>query len=205
MADTKISALTELTSADTDDVLAIVDTSATETKKIQFSNLFPDASTTIKGKVELAIASETTTGTSATLAVTPDALSGSDYGKREVQINVINYVSDVTTGDGKGYFRIPATLNGYNLVSVYARFITAGSGAGTTDIQIANVTDSVDMLSTKITIDSGEADSATAATPAVIDTTKDDVATADLLRIDVDAVSGNTPKGLIVGLTFQLP
>lgn len=39
MADTKISALTELTSADNDDVLAIVDTSATATKKIQKSNL----------------------------------------------------------------------------------------------------------------------------------------------------------------------
>ncbi len=39
MADTKISNLTELTSADNNDVLPIVDTSATTTKKIQKSNL----------------------------------------------------------------------------------------------------------------------------------------------------------------------
>lgn len=39
MADTKISALTELTTADADDVLPVVDTSATTTKKMQRSNL----------------------------------------------------------------------------------------------------------------------------------------------------------------------
>lgn len=37
----------------------------------------PDASTTVKGIVELAIASEVDTGTSTTLAITPDALEGS--------------------------------------------------------------------------------------------------------------------------------
>jgi len=39
MATVKISALTELTTAATDDVIAIVDTSAGTTKKIQVSNL----------------------------------------------------------------------------------------------------------------------------------------------------------------------
>lgn len=112
--------------------------------------------------------------------------------------------TQLAIGDGVGYFTVPEELNGMNLVSVHARVVTAGT-TNTTDIQIANVTDSVDMLSTKITIDSGETGSDTAATPAVIDTTKDDVVTNDLLRIDIDALSTTKPKGLIMRLKFALP
>ena len=162
------------------------------------------ASDSVAGKVELATVSETNTGTDTGRAITPDGLAGSNFGIRYVQITCFEYATDVATGDGKGYLIIPAALNGMNLVSVHAKVITAGT-TGTTDIQIANVTDSVDMLSTKLTIDSGETGSDTAATAAVIDTTKDDVATNDLLRIDVDAKSTTAPKGLIVTLGFQLP
>ncbi len=67
------------------------------------------------------------------------------------------------------------------------------------------MTQAADMLTTKLTIDSGETDTSTAATAAVIDTANDDVATGDQIRIDVDAVSTTAAKGLIVELTFQLP
>lgn len=109
----------------------------------------------------------------------------------------------ITTGDGKAYWRVPDTLNGANLIKVAAH-VTTVSSSGTPTVQIANVTDSVDMLSTKITIDANEKDSSTATTPAVIDTTKDDVATADELRIDID-VAGTGAKGLIVEMQFQVP
>lgn len=122
----------------------------------------------------------------------------------ECSIYVVDGASSLTTGDGKYYFTVPPCINGMNLVSVHARVVTAGT-TNTTDIQIANVTDSTDMLSTKLTIDTGETGSDTAATAAVIDTTKDDVATNDLLRIDIDAVSTTAPKGLIVRLGFALP
>ncbi len=112
---------------------------------------------------------------------------------------------NLETGDGKGYFHVPADLNGFNLVEVHGQTIVAGTGAGTTDIQVANVTKAVDMLSTKITIDSTETGSHTAATPAVIDTTKDDVATNDLLRIDNDALTAVPAKGEIVTLGFRSP
>jgi hypothetical protein len=92
-------------------------------------------------------------------------------------------------------------LNGANLSSVYAKVITAGT-TGTTDIQIHNATDAQDMLSTKITIDSGETGSDTAAAAAVINTSYDDVATNDLLRIDIDAISTTAPKGLVIRLRF---
>jgi hypothetical protein len=112
--------------------------------------------------------------------------------------------TDAATGDGKAYIHIPPKLNGWNLVYVHALNVTAGT-TGTQDIQIANVTDVVDMLSTKITIDSTEKGSDTAATAPVIDTTKDDVATNDILRIDVDAVQTTKGKGTIVTLGFQAP
>ena len=112
--------------------------------------------------------------------------------------------ASVDTGTGKAYLHIPAELNGYNLVEVHAMVITAGT-TGTTDIQLHNINDAVDMLSTKITIDSGETGSDTAATPAVINTAADDVATNDVIRVDVDAISTTSPKGLIVTMGFQLP
>lgn len=151
---------------------------------------------------DLATATQINTGTDTLRVVTPDALAGSNLGIRYIQLLCVDFTADVTTGDGKHYCVIPPGLTGLNLVWVHARVITAGT-TNTTDIQIANVTDSVDMLSTKITIDSTETGSDTA-TPAVIDTTKDDVATYDLLRIDVDAVSTTKPKGLILTLGFQL-
>jgi len=40
---------------------------------------------------------------------------------------------------------------------------------------------------------------------AVIDNSNDDVASWDILRIDVDAVSTTAPKGLIVTMEFRLP
>lgn len=163
-----------------------------------------DASASSKGIVELATASETTTGTDATRAVTPDGLAGSEFGERAVQIAVVEWATDVATGDGKAYFHVDSRLAGMNLVDVHAEVITAGT-TGTTDIQIHNATQAADMLSTKLTVDSGETGSDTAAAAAVIDAANDDVAEHDLIRIDVDAVSTTAPKGLIVTLGFRLP
>jgi len=121
-----------------------------------------------------------------------------------VVIQVLDGTSYTSVGDGAAYFTIPEELNGMNLVGVHAAVITAGT-TNTTDIQIRNVTDSADMLSTKMTIDSGEMSTSTAATPAVIDTSHDDVVTNDLIAVDIDAVSTTPAKGLIVRLRFALP
>ena len=58
------------------------------------------------------------------------------------------------------------------------------------------------MLTTKISIDASEFTSYTAAAAPVIDTGNDDVATGDLIAIDVD-VAGTGAKGLGVILTFS--
>ena len=153
---------------------------------------------------DTASASDVNTGTNATKAVTSDALAGSNFGISYVQVVAVEYTTDTATGNGKAYFHIPPALNGMNLIYVHGEVITAGT-TGTTDIQIANETQANDMLSTKLTIDSGETGSDTAAAAAVIDTSNDHVATNDRLRIDIDAVSTTAAKGLIVTMGFQLP
>ena len=122
---------------------------------------------------------------------------------RAVYFQVIADDTALTVEDGKMYFTVPPLLNGMNLVDADAMVATA-STSGLPTIQIRNQTDSVDMLSTEITIDANEFASYTAATPPVIDDTKDDVVTGDVLRIDVDG-AGTGTKGLHVVLTFQLP
>jgi len=164
-----------------------------------------DASTTVKGKVELATTAETDTGTSTTTAITPDALAGSNFGKRTGTV-FLNSTTELTT-DNKAYFRIPASLNGMNLVAVSASVGTGASGSsssGTPTFTIKNVTDNQQMLSTSLTVDATEYTSATATTPAVINTTYDDVATDDLLEVAC-TTAGTGVTYASVSLTFQLP
>jgi hypothetical protein len=149
--------------------------------------------------------SEVNSGASTTKVISPDSLNDSNYGRKVVQIPCTDpNGSAISTGDGQGYFVIPPELNGMNMVDAQAALVGAVSTSGLPTVQIANQTDDVDMLTTKITIDANERSSYTAATASVIDTTKDDVATGDILRCDVD-VAGTGAKGLYVILTFQLP
>lgn len=136
--------------------------------------------------------------------VVAEALTSQHLRTRAAQMVVFDFSSNVETGNGQFYFHVSALLDGMDLVNVHAEVITAGT-TNTTDIQIHNVTDGVDMLSTKLTVDSGETGSDTADTPAAIDTDNDDVAQNDLLRIDVDQVSSTPPAGLIVTMEFRLP
>ncbi|MFA6972676.1 MAG: hypothetical protein WC208_14935 [Gallionella sp.] len=122
--------------------------------------------------------------------------------ERSVVLVAIDYTTNCSTGNNKAYFRVPDILAGMNLHSVAACCITAGT-TGTMTIQIRNVTRVVDMLTTEMTIDSAELDTLTAATPAVIDTTNDDVSEGDVLAVDIDTVHTVVAKGLLVSLTFK--
>jgi hypothetical protein len=109
------------------------------------------------------------------------------------------------TGDGFAYLLVPAGYNGLVLSGVRLAVADAGS-VGTTSVQIHNVTAAVDMLSTVVSIDTAETSSDTAATPPVIDTANDDVATNDLLRVDIDSVHSSVPAdGLFLQLEFSAP
>lgn len=121
-------------------------------------------------------------------------------GAPQFDIKVLTDYQTLSTGDGQFIFAIPLDLNGMNLTSV-AAYVTTVSSSGIPTIQIRNVTQAADMLTTKITIDASEFTSYTAATAAVIDTANDDVATGDLIAVDVD-VAGTGAKGLGVILGF---
>jgi hypothetical protein len=120
-----------------------------------------------------------------------------------VQLKIFDEATTVTTGDGKLIFMIPPELNGMNLVDADA-YVTTVSSSGLVSVQIRNVTDAVDMLSTVISVDSSEFTSYTAATPPVINTSTDDVVTGDLIAIDVDG-AGTGAKGLGINLAFEMP
>jgi len=162
------------------------------------------SSTTTAGKIEVATVAETDTGTDAARAVSPDGLAWSYAGTKSASVYTIDALTDLAVADGNAYITIPAALNGMNLVTVAANVITAGT-TGVSTIQVHNVTWAVNMLSTAMTIDSAETSTSTAATPPVIDTANDDVATGDVIRIDIDAISTTAPKWLIVNLEFRLP
>jgi hypothetical protein len=152
-----------------------------------------------------AVASDINTGTSTGKFMTPDAFAGSNAGIRYFPIG-LNGSTALTTSD-KFYFRVPAGLTGMNLVSVTGSVGTGAAGSsssGTPTFTVKNVTDNNQMLSTSLTIDANEYTSATAATPAVINASFDDVVTDDLIEIAC-TVAGTGTTYAVVTLGFQLP
>lgn len=164
----------------------------------------PNASEGAEGVVELATQAEVDTGTDANRAITPDTMAGSDLSIKYWSVPLFDHTEDMATGDGKAYFHIPPGLAGMNLVYVHGENITAGT-TGVNTVQVHNVTQAVNMLSTALTIDSTETGSDTAAAAAVIDAANDDVAVNDVIRADVDGIQTTPAKGYILTLGFQLP
>jgi len=160
------------------------------------------ATTTTPGKTELATTTEVNTGSDAGRVVTPDALAGSNLGERIVSVLLVEPGTDVAAATDVAMYSIPSSYDGMNLVEVHAEVKTAGT-TGVTTIDINK--NGTSMLSTKLTIDSGETGSDTAATAAVIDTAQDDVTSFDLITIDVDGISTTAPKGLVVTSIYRLP
>lgn len=133
-------------------------------------------------------------------------MKGTGVFKKPVVVHIPCFgpATNTATGDGKAMFEVPEELAGMNIAAVGAYVYTAGT-TGTTDIQIRNVTQTADTLSTKITIDSTEVSSRTAAAPAVINTSEDDLTLGDRLAIDVDAVHTTPAVGLTVWFRAELP
>jgi hypothetical protein len=116
----------------------------------------------------------------------------------KVSIEAIASTVDVTVLDGHAYIMIPPAMNGWSLSYANAGVITAGTTNPTT-IDIYNVTQAVDMLSTAISI----ASAATVGTAGTVKTNGDEiVSTNDILRVDGTTVSATPPKGLVVPLQF---
>jgi len=146
-----------------------------------------------------ATSSDINGGTDNDKYITPDALAGSNAFTKPVQQYCVEWGTELAVEDGVGYIEIPPECNGMNLISARARVGTAGV-TGNTTFDVFNVTDSVSMLSSAISIASG----ATSGT-GTVDMAHDDVATGDIIRIDCDGISTTPPKGLIINLAFRLP
>jgi hypothetical protein len=104
----------------------------------------------------------------------------------------------VLSTDDKSYFRVPNIMNGWTLSSVAAMCkVASTSGIPTFAIKKG----STSMLSTNLTIDSGENDSSNALTPAVIDASSNTVATGDQIEVACP-VSGTGVTYAVVELQF---
>ena len=129
-----------------------------------------------------------------------------DSAVETVSVRVFAVNASPAAGDGRSYYTVPASLNGFNLTSAHAAVYVA-STSGLVTVQIHNLDNAggaTDMLTTLTTIDANEYSSYTAATPHVVDAAKDNVATGNRLRIDVDGVGTGT-KGLDIILAFTGP
>jgi hypothetical protein len=117
-------------------------------------------------------------------------------------LNFVVKLSNATiiVGDGVIGIAIPASLNGFKLTAALARIHTRGT-TGTNTIQIRRVRGdtNADMLSTRITISGNNY----YATNGIINISNNDVATGDMIFVDVDTIASGSPKGLSVVLTFN--
>lgn len=126
------------------------------------------------------------------------------------QIKVFADDEEIETGNGAFIFAIPYDLDRSRLESCNI-YITTVSSSGLVTVMIRNVSEGFDMLLTPLTIDVGELNAETAATPAVIDDEMADefaypyrnntVFYTNQIAIDVDA-AGTGAMGLGVMLGF---
>lgn len=126
-------------------------------------------------------------------AVVTEAGKNARPGRKSFQFQPFAVGDTVTTGDGRVYYAVPAMINGSVITAVRADLLTASSsGAPNFDLTRIRSGTPVDILSTNLTVDQDETTSADATTPAVINTSNDDLQTGDLIRLDVDTAGTAT-------------
>lgn len=123
-----------------------------------------------------------------------DSGTNTIYPAKEILIPVFDSDEDCATGDGTMGIGIGSELNAWMIKNVRASVYTKGV-TGTMDIQIRRVRAgaTVDVLSTKVTV----GDEYTVA-DGVINAANDDLATGDLLFVDVDTTHTTPAKGLSI-------
>lgn len=168
------------------------------------TSLVSQATTSLAGKSELATSAEIDTGTDTGRTITPSGFANSDRGKRIVTLVLLDDETDnaVENGAGKFTWTVPEDVNGWKIFEAHASVEVAGT-TGVETIQIHNVTQAVDVLTTRITIDSTELTSYTAVTPPVVNTSNNTLTTGDKIRVDIDGVHTTPAKGLQVILSIR--
>lgn len=161
------------------------------------TDLVSASSLTLAGKVELATTAEINTGTDTTRAMPIDQYVASNRNVRYILYRVVEATTDTAVATTKGGdLEFPFTGT---ITEVGAYVDTAGTTNLTTvDINKAGTT----ILSTKITIDSTEKTSRTAATAPVISVSA--ITAGDLLTFDIDTVQTTAAKGLTLRIGIRM-
>lgn len=105
----------------------------------------------------------------------------------------------ITVGDGAFIFAFSEDMGGARLGMAEAFLSTVDSG--NVIVQIRNITQGFDMLSTRLQIDAGDYHSKDSGTPVVVNAGANYAAFGDLIAIDVDSGSDGLGLGVILGFT----
>lgn len=156
------------------------------------------SSLTLAGKVELATTAEINTGTDSTRAMPVDQFVASNRNVRYVFYRIIEATTDTSTGTTKGGdFEAPFT----GTITEIGAYVDT---AGTTGTMIVDVNKNGTTLMTtdKVSIDTTEKSSRTAATAPTLTTTS--ITAGDLITFDIDAVHTTAAKGLTVRIGIRM-
>ena len=119
----------------------------------------------------------------------------------DVLAQVVDMTTDIAVTSTGACFTVPARMSGMKLQLAHARVITAGTG-GSANLFNFSI-NGTNMLSTALMINASALDSTTAATPYVIDTSHNTLATNDLVVFKVLQCNTTKPKGLTLRLNFS--
>ena len=167
--------------------------------KTYFDTLYTIAwSLTVSWILELATTAEINTGTDSTRAMPVDQFVASNRNVRYFDIYAIEKTVDNAVGTNIAWsFECPFTGT---IVEIGAYVETAGvTGVSIWDV---NKNGTTIMTTNKLSIDSAETSTRTAATAPTITTTA--IAAGDLITIDADSLSTTKPKGLHVRIWIRL-
>lgn len=158
------------------------------------------ASLTLAGKVELATTAEIDTGTDSTRAIPVDQFVASARNVRYVYFKVVEATTDWpvngTTAQG-GDLELPFT----GTITEIGGFVDT---AGTTGVAVVDVNKggTTIMTTNKLSFDSTEKTTRTAATAPTLTTTA--VVAGDIITVDIDTNHTTKAKGLTVRLGIRL-
>ena len=122
---------------------------------------------------------------------------------RVVSIKVMSDIDILTTGTGKVIWTVPSELNSYQIINVGASITSTGSTQPSAQIQITNLTTTFGILSTQITIDSGQTTSYASGTQPVINSLYKVISTGNQLSVDVNTAGINL-KGLQINIAISV-
>ena len=164
---------------------------------LSLNNVENTALSTWAGTSNIATVGTIGTGTWNGTAVDVSYLA-SNAKTQAIMFAVSDEATALTTGTGKLTFRMPYAMTLFAGVSgIKASLTTAGSTSGVTTVDVNEAGSTI--LSTKLTIDSGETTSTTASTPPVISDTA--LASDAIITVDIDGLSGGaTEAGLKITL-----